>query len=66
MPLSFPKIVSLSYAIILVGSFASIGWLENPIAFYGEFYNPVFFQIPIPKSSVTALEHMSIVLAQRE
>lgn len=50
----------------LVGRFAASGWLQDRIGFYGQFYYPVFLEKPIPKASVDALEHVSIVLAECE
>jgi hypothetical protein len=64
--MSFPKVVSALHMMTLVGRFAASGWLQDRIGFYGQFYYPVFLEKPIPKASVDALEHVSIVLAECE
>lgn len=62
--MTFPKVLSALHMVTLIGGFAASGWLEDPVGFYGEFYYPVFLANPIPRPSVKALEHLSIVLLQ--
>jgi hypothetical protein len=59
-----PQVLATLHMVVLVVGFAVSGWWEDPMAFYGDFYTPVFLDKPIPTSSIKALEHGSIVLLQ--